>query len=188
MKGDRQRCLTAGMDAYVTKPIRSKELLRVITQVTTEPTPEHSAIHVDAHLSDIPTEHVSVTTRLAESNGSQPDNNNPIDLQQALEILDGNRQLLVELVAIFQEECPKLRAQIETALAAQDLPTLRRAAHTLKSSLAHLSAEAGRATAEKMELARQQNLQAASELWPRLQAQLDQLNPILKEFAQQPCL
>ncbi len=188
MKGDRQRCLSAGMDAYVTKPIRSKELLGVITQVTTEPTAEHAATHAETLSSDIATEREPSSTSLAESNGTEQDEHNPVDLQQALETLDGNRQLLVELVAIFQEECPKLRAQIETALAAQDLPTLRRAAHTLKSSLAHLSAEAGRATAEKMELsARQQNLQAASELWPRLQTQLDQLNPILKEFTQQPC-
>jgi two-component system, sensor histidine kinase and response regulator len=105
-----------------------------------------------------------------------------------METLDGNRQLLGELVAIFREECPKLRAEIETALAAHDLPTLRRATHTLKGSLAHLSAESARATAEKMEIyARQQNLQAAGELWPRLQSQLDQLNPILEEFAKQPC-
>ncbi len=188
MKGDRQRCLSAGMDAYVTKPIRSKELLRVITQVTTEPTVEHLTTHVDAHPSAIAPDHAAPTAAAAESNGTQPDEQDPIDWQQALETLDGNRQLLAELVAIFREECPKLRAEIETALAAQDLPTLRRAAHTLKGSLAHLAAERARATAEKMEInARQQNLQAAGELWPRLQVQLDRLNPILEEFAKQPC-
>ena len=32
MKGDRQRCLDAGMDAYLCKPIRSKELFEAIEQ------------------------------------------------------------------------------------------------------------------------------------------------------------
>jgi two-component system, sensor histidine kinase and response regulator len=193
MKGDRQRCLSSGMDAYVTKPIRSKELLRVISEVTTENNAEHSTAHVDAYGSTVESEHGeaehgATAAAAAGSNGTQFGVHDVINLQQALETLDGNRQLLGELVAIFREECPKLRAEIETALVAQDLPTLRRATHTLKGSLAHLSAESARATAEKMELsARQQNLQAAGELWPGLQAQLDRLSPILEEFAKQPC-
>jgi CheY-like chemotaxis protein len=34
MKGDRQRCLDAGMDGYICKPIRSKELFEVVEQFT----------------------------------------------------------------------------------------------------------------------------------------------------------
>jgi CheY-like chemotaxis protein len=35
MKGDRERCLAAGMDAYLCKPIRSKELFEAVEQATT---------------------------------------------------------------------------------------------------------------------------------------------------------
>jgi HPt (histidine-containing phosphotransfer) domain-containing protein len=123
----------------------------------------------------------------ARTNGS-PSDEGHVNWQQALETLDGNRQLLIELVAIFREECPKLRAQIELGLKTSDLPLLRRAAHTLKGALAHLAANRARATAETIEdKARLQNLQGASELWLRLQAELDQLSPILEEFAKQPC-
>jgi len=184
MKGDRQRCLSSGMDAYVTKPIRSKELLRVIAEVTVEAAAEPSIEDTLSMISE-PSNAGTETEKLS-TNGS-PSDEGHVNWQQALETLDGNRQLLSELVAIFREECPKLRAEIETALKTSDLPLLRRAAHTLKGALAHLAASRARATAEKMEdIARQQNLQAASELWPRLQVELDQLSPILVEFAKQP--
>jgi HPt (histidine-containing phosphotransfer) domain-containing protein len=111
-----------------------------------------------------------------------------IDWPQALETLDGNRELLVELIDIFREECPKLRAEIETAFAAGDLPGLRRSAHTLKGALAHLAAGPARELAQQVEdYARQQNLASASALWPQLQSELDQLNPVLDEFTKQPC-
>ena len=181
MKGDRQRCLSAGMDAYVTKPIRSKELVRVISEVTTESeTPADEKSVSD----DSPTAIDGAGVEAENSHESNNGEDRPVDLQQALDALDGNRQLLGELIEIFREECPKLRAEIEKSLAAGDLPVLRRAAHTLKGVLAHLAAGRARDLAEQMEeRARQQQLQAAGELWPGLQAELDRLGPMLDEFA-----
>jgi HPt (histidine-containing phosphotransfer) domain-containing protein len=174
------------MDAYVTKPIRSKELLRVINSVTAPLSaglPQNDAPVMASTFSGAPG-----TSESSDSNGSKHDGGVLVDWQQALESLDGNRQLLGELVDIFREECPKLRAEIETALAAGDLPGLRRAAHTLKGALCHLAAVSALNLAQQVEdRAREQNLEAASALWPRLRAELDQLNPILSEFAKQPC-
>jgi two-component system, sensor histidine kinase and response regulator len=172
MKGDRNRCLSAGMDAYVTKPIRSKELMRVIGSVTTDST----------------TPLTNNVPDMVDANGSAPLSNSCIDWQQALESLDGNRQLLGELIDIFREECPKLRAEIASAIATGDVTGLRRSAHTLKGALSHLAAGPARQLAQQVEdLAHSQNLQAASSLWPQLQAELDQLTPALLEFAKQPC-
>ncbi|HEY2826029.1 MAG TPA: response regulator, partial [Pirellulales bacterium] len=194
MKGDRQRCLDSGMDAYVTKPIRSKELRRVISEVTTELPADAPS---DATLAEASpaTEAAAASPTLAEGNGSPVEDFSGltaevghVDWRQALETLDGNRQLLNELIEIFREECPKLRGEIEVSIATGDLPTLRRAAHTLKGALAHLAAGRARAVAERMEdRAREQNLRAASEIWPRLQAELDELRPLLDEFAKQLC-
>jgi CheY-like chemotaxis protein len=181
MKGDRQRCLSAGMDAYVTKPIRSKELVRVISEVTTEskiiPADEKSVN--DGSQTAIDGSGVEVENSHESNHGDD----RPIDLQQALEALDENRELLGELIEIFREECPKLRAEIAKSLAAGDFVVLRRAAHTLKGSLSHLAAGRARRIAEQMEeQARQQHLQAAGELWPGLQMELDRLDPLLDEF------
>ena len=122
------------------------------------------------------------------TNGDSQAATGRIDWPQALETLDGNRELLVELIDIFREECPKLRGEIEAAFAAGDLPGLRRSAHTLKGALAHLAAGPAREMAQQVEdYARQQNLASALALWPRLQSELDQLTPELDAFAKQPC-
>ncbi len=175
MKGDRDRCLSSGMDAYVTKPIRSKELLRVIASVTASSAPVEAA-------------NESAPADIVNGNGAARGSNNGIDWPQALEALDGNRQLLGELIDIFREECPKLRTEIQTAIAGGDLASLRRAAHTLKGALGHLAASNTQELAQQMEdLARRQNLAGATSLWPKLQVELDRLMPELGEFAKQPC-
>src|SRR5262249_28744084 len=156
-------CLAAGMDAYVTKPIRSKELARVIREVIENP-----------HSSQESLAAVERTQKNAESE-EQPDKAangdgaSPVDWEQALEALDGNRPLLIELIDIFREECPKLEAEIASAIEGNDVSRLRRAAHTMKGSLLHLAAMNAVAVAERMEAyARQQNFDSAAVLWPEL--------------------
>jgi CheY-like chemotaxis protein len=169
MKGDRDRCLASGMDAYVTKPIRSKELARVIHDVT-DPA-QNSAGFKNAGNTDASKD----DPRSACCN----------NWDEALAALHGDRQLLAELVEIFCEECPKLREQIATALGSGDAKTLQRSAHTLKGSLSHIAASKAHALAEQIEvLAKQGELTAAVPLWSKLQVELDELNPTLTEFLQ----
>lgn len=169
MKGDRDRCLAAGMDAYVTKPIRSKELQRVIDEVTS-----HSA---DAKSS------LPITTK---STAEDETNSHCChNWDQALAALQGDRKLLGELIEIFREECPKLRDEIVAALTARDTKRLQRAAHTLKGSLGHLAAAEAHHLAEQIEIhAKQGDLPTAEALWPKLQIELDRFEPTLAEFAQ----
>lgn len=170
MKGDRDRCLAVGMDAYVTKPIRSKELARVIYEVTERPQSAASA------------ELSASAASLEDASASHCCHN----WDQALAALHGDRQLLGELVGIFREECPKLRREIAAAFEAADAKTLQRAAHTLKGSLGHLAAAEAYQLAEQIEqFGKQGNLSAARSPWIELQAELDQLAPILADFQKQ---
>jgi PAS domain S-box-containing protein len=183
MKGDRDRCLAVGMDAYVTKPIRSKELARVIHEMIENHSQPSTAAVRGAAEPDAESELPSPSSAISVS-GANGHWSPHIDLRQALESVDGNRPLLVELIGIFGEECPKLAGEITSSIQAGDLPTLRRAAHTMKGSLVHLAAPQAIQIAEQMEfLARQQKLAEAAALWPQLKAELDCIKPVLQEFA-----
>ncbi len=190
MKGDRDRCLEMGMDSYVTKPIRSKELSRVIREVMGPELHSAAAPTDDAKVqppATAPPPAAAQTAAAAQSatNGS-PTTGGRINWQEALEAIDGDRQLMLELVEIFREECPKMRGEMAEALAAGDAARVRRGAHTLKGSLSHLAAAEGIELALQVEThAKQGDLAAAAAAWPRLEAALDQLKPELDEYIRQ---
>ena len=160
MTGDRERCLAAGMDSYISKPIRSKQLLEAIQEI----------MPTDAAL-------------VAESEGTVP-LSGALDWQAVLEGMGGDRQLLGEVIDAFNQEAPARMAEIKEALAGRDAPRLRRAAHTLKSALAHFAATAAVAAALRLEqMGREGKLEHAEEALIELQQQLDHIQPELAEFS-----
>jgi len=73
------------------------------------------------------------------------------DHAAALERLDGDELLLVELISVFFEEYPKLAARLTQSLSLKDFAGLREAAHSLKGSLGYLGAVEGEALALALE-------------------------------------
>ena len=115
LKGDRERCLAAGMDGYVTKPLRPQELYEA--------------------LEGLPL--ASVAGAAAAGSTSEPA---VFDRDAALERMDGDVELLKELVGLFLDECPQRMAEIREALTRRDATKLRQAAHTLKGSVGNFGA------------------------------------------------
>ena len=115
MKGDREECLAAGMDGYVSKPIRRHELERVIQNVLTSQ-PE-------------------IINPPERTNGSSRPQSDKVDWDDALETASGNVELLREVSASFLEETPCLLAQMEEAVRNANARALKNAAHTLKGNL-----------------------------------------------------
>jgi two-component system, sensor histidine kinase and response regulator len=112
MKGDRERCLAAGADDYVAKPIRIDELLAAIHGARPEvPGPKL------ALLPSFLTAPVGV-----------------IDLVAALDRVDGDRDLLEEIAQLFAEECPRNLEGIRQAIGDGDPQLLQRLAHTMKGA------------------------------------------------------
>jgi two-component system, sensor histidine kinase and response regulator len=128
MKGDKERCLAAGMDLYLTKPIRTADLLAALDQV------ESLRVGPDA--------------REISSPGADQTH---LDLAAALERLDGDRKLFDQVAALFKEECPKLIAEIAGAFAAGDIRKVQSVAHALKGSSACIGANALSQAAEGLE-------------------------------------
>jgi PAS domain S-box-containing protein len=157
MKGDRERCLAAGMDGYLAKPVRPEELRAALGGLPSQPTvPESPAPPSDAEL----------------------------DRAAALAHTGGDPALLGELAAIFRGDCPRLLAALHGALAAGNAEGLRVAAHTLKGSLACLGAVPAARQAQQLEgLARRGDLAAAAAALAAVEEALDRVRPALEDLA-----
>nr|MDQ3621219.1 response regulator [Verrucomicrobiota bacterium] len=125
MVGDRERCLAAGMDDYISKPLQKDELLAVIERVR--------IAHAPAALPANP----SHAEAAGEARGTKAGSRAlPIfTREKLLDQLEGDEALLEEIIALFEENTPRLLVEIRDSIAARDSGELTRSAHALLSSL-----------------------------------------------------
>jgi HPt (histidine-containing phosphotransfer) domain-containing protein len=162
MKGDRDRCFKAGMDGYLAKPIHAEDLYDLLEQ----------PIHTDFDNTPEPT-----PTRDSTSFS--------LDRQAVLSRLEGDVDLMRELVKIFLQDAPRLLTEAKSALADGDATRLQRAAHTLKGAASNFSALAAAGAAERLEtVARDGDLGKADEAVRTLEDALTQTIPALKDLAE----
>jgi HPt (histidine-containing phosphotransfer) domain-containing protein len=96
----------------------------------------------------------------------------------------GGSEFLCELITIYLEDTPKQLAQLEEALARQDLPLVIRSAHTIKGSSGNFGATQVAGTAQEIELAgKAGNLPAAAALLPALKTHFARVVEALKALA-----
>ena len=161
MKGDRDRCLAAGMDGYVTKPLRPQELFDVLEGTVATPVQPDRPVPCDE----------------SAAHGA------PFDKAGALERVSGDADLLNELAGLFLDECPKHLTEIRSALDEKDAARLARAAHTLKGSVGALSAGRAFDAARRMEEAgRQEDWTRADRAWVDLDGEVGRLRSALAEL------
>ena len=125
MKGDRERCLAAGMDDYIPKPIQAQQLYEVVNRSTERGEGERS---VDFF------QDVDLPQR------AEPETEGIVDLDAALERLGGDRELLESIVEMVLESCPSLMAKLCAAVLHRDAKSLEFAAHTLRGLIANFGA------------------------------------------------
>jgi two-component system sensor histidine kinase/response regulator len=113
MKGDRERCLAAGMDGYISKPIQADELSELIESLIGN--------------AKAP---VSQQVELVRPGIK-------LDYEAMLAQVDGDLELLREVVGLFIEDYPRGLAEIRDAVARKDGPTLERAAHSLRGAVSN---------------------------------------------------
>jgi len=163
MKGDRERCLAAGMDGYVSKPIKAEELFTVIERFA-------------SGLQDKKKERPSLSSR---SNNPPP--KDVFDMPKALEVVNGDRELFKEIATLFLENLPDNIAQIRGAIAKSDADALDRAAHSLKGSVGNFGAKRAFEAAHRLELmGKEARLTEAEGALSELETELKDLETAVK--------
>lgn len=162
LKGDSERCLAAGMDEYVSKPIHAHRLFEKIRTVV---------------------ERFDLGKPATPPGGTlSAGNRSPLDWDKALDAISGDAELLRVVAATFLEEAPRGLAAVRQAIEDDDRVELKRAAHTLKGSLQHVGAEEGFEIAFQLE----QAAMTAGEdekraLAAQLEAQITRVLPALSD-------
>jgi CheY-like chemotaxis protein len=182
LKGDRERCLAAGMDGYIAKPIRPEELYAAVEQIlagmapagervsepVSEPTSEPACALAGASASSDSTAAVPPTAL---------DDGPGLDWTEALSAMGDDASLLRTVVEAAAQEVPRLAATLADAVAAGNANAVRLAAHTLRGSIRYFGDTQAARVAEQIETAAKANdLAAVGGLLPRLQ---EAVNPVV---------
>ena len=158
MQGDRERCLAAGMDAYVPKPIRTAELAEAIAQITHSPEGSY-----------------------ADAAPAPQGNEAAFDVAAVLDNINQDRQLLAKLCRLFLRNSPRQMDEIAAAVRANNSERLRFTAHALKGSIGVFGAQQAFAAAARLEeMGNSQDLRQAEAALSDLQREVSRLSKELK--------
>jgi two-component system sensor histidine kinase/response regulator len=163
MKGDRERCLEAGMDGYVSKPIRAEELFEAIARV------------VPAH-GDAPSEARPLPP---------PSPAEEFDRAELMDRVEGDLGLLDSLVRVFLDSYPAMLAAVKMAVDRRDAGALHCAAHELKGAVANFACPDAVQAALRLEvMGRSEDLSGAEGAFAELKGALERLRPALGRLLQ----
>jgi PAS domain S-box-containing protein len=141
---DHRRCLAAGMNDYLTKPLKVEELLAALNRWTKDTMPQAN-LQVDE----------------------------PIDFAALQKLTDGDNEFLRELVELFLTDVPQRFANLKTAIANGAATEIKHEAHGLKGSCGNLAAKGlQKQMAELEKLAANHDLKNISPLLPAAEAEL----------------
>jgi len=161
MKGDREKCLSAGMDGYLSKPIRIDELKQAVFRAGQK-----------------------------RNTGGSPEQNSFGAIGKLESLLDsvmGDQALLAEMAELWLADSERQERQIQEGLDSGDVMMVQRAAHALKGSVGTFQASAAQEAAHQLEMsAKDADLVAAKKAFELLSTQIDLVRQDLRRLARAP--
>ncbi len=204
MAGDREMCLEAGMDDYISKPIRLPALVAALEGTTVRPEhtlpsapaiPDLAAVAVNGngqndqheqaeepHPPDVRINDGSVTATSGNDQSVLPAD----AIQRMLDDIGGDTAFLQQLIVGFLDDATRLLTDLRQGWDASDSERVERAAHTLKSNANEFQASTVAAPCRELEMAcRTGNLDNAPALIEQIEARYTRLQAELKAYLQQ---
>ena len=167
MKGDRERCLEAGMDDYISKPISAEKLLRSMQTLAGKPAGRKK------------------TPALPPRNKPSA-SEAPIDRQAVLKAFDDDLDFFREAVELFIAEYPAMLAEIRAAVSSGKANVLEQTAHALKGMVANFRSDAATQAAYSLEkMGREKMLDQAAHALETLSSRVDNLDRQLRSFLEE---
>jgi signal transduction histidine kinase/DNA-binding response OmpR family regulator len=134
MMGQHERCLAAGMDGFLTKPLDVERLREMLLQfVIDRDRNDADSNHDDTHV--LPDTAVALL----------------VDLARFDDVTDNDPMFVAEILDAFETTCAEVEQEMQVALATDDRKGLERAAHKLKGAAANIHAQLLRLHAEELE-------------------------------------
>ncbi|WP_414515593.1 GAF domain-containing protein [Synechococcus sp. W60.3] len=182
MQEDRERCLQAGMDDYLSKPVLKEDLERVLNHWSQRIAPSAAGAANGPASPDPPSAE-------GANGNSAPTLPYPIDAAYLDRVTGGDRQFQRELLQVFVQDCQNQLPHLRQAVTKGDPEELRKVAHRLKGASANVGANAFCQVARELEhlgvgLAQQGSLDSAAPEWARASQGLEELERILADLCQ----
>ncbi|MEH1866158.1 MAG: PAS domain S-box protein [Nostoc sp.] len=187
MRGDREICLAAGIDDYISKPIQLQKLAQALSKC-----PRQRSLEVTSIIKQDRAMYLELQPlqNILQEGQNQTLKSAKIDakiLQSLRDIVKGDHVVFTELIKCYLTETPRLVQDISTAIATRDAQTIWKAAHQLKSSSASIGAIALAQLCKVLEAqGRSSELENTVELLPQLYQEYEQVKTALeKELAKE---
>jgi PAS domain S-box-containing protein len=180
LKGDQEQCLSAGMDAYISKPINAQKLIALVEQLAGQPS-VHGPLQPSPHPDTPP--HASSDQTVEEPPPPPATASVDFDLDEAVRKCFGKYAMFQDMVGCFFDEVDQLVGQMHSTLAQGNGDEAYHAAHRLKNTVVYLgAARAAEATEQVERHCRSGDLAAAVQAVEELQQRLASLAPQLTEY------